>query len=343
MFQSTKTPNRRSGFTLIELLVVISIIALLIGILLPALGAARNSARAMGALANARSLGQAIWLYTLDNRDHYIPYHSIGFGDWGTGLGASDPERLSPGQWWTANLVSSGYVGTPEVFTDPLLEEIGQVAPIIDAPSSSPEDFRKLYWMFPHFSMNTSNIGSMQRATGFSAYAPPSPNETAYTPRSTDVRNPSGMIAYTTAVTETGPAGNPDRRRGNIFVWDYGQPPSAVIPDARNNGSIAMVYADGHASYMALKGANIDPGESRSTTQAFRGYYGDPGSASQGGQRGGGSSGGSSGLQPDEYEGFLTDARTHVNNRWTITGQPASGIYQDPGTPFEAGETELRF
>ncbi|MEQ9460599.1 MAG: prepilin-type N-terminal cleavage/methylation domain-containing protein [Phycisphaeraceae bacterium] len=329
------------GFTLIELLVVISIIALLIGILLPALGAARNSARAMGALANARSLGQAIWLYTLDNRDHYVPYHSVGQGNWGAGLASTNPDLTSAGQWWTANLVSSGYLGTTEVFTDPLLEEIGQIAPIIEAPSGDEEDFRKLNWQFPHFSMNTSNIGTMQRATGFAAYAPADQvNDTFYTPRSTDVRNPSGMIAYTTAVVELGSAGSPTERRGNIFVWDMSQPPSPMtMPDARNNGSIAIVYADGHAGYLSLSGANdSDPGSTRATVDYLRGLYGDPGSG--GGQRGGGTSG----LEPGEYEGFLTDARTHQNNRWTITGKPSgslSHVYAGSNNTYVPGGTDL--
>jgi prepilin-type N-terminal cleavage/methylation domain-containing protein/prepilin-type processing-associated H-X9-DG protein len=61
----TKT---RRAFTLIELLVVIAIIALLIGILLPALGRARDSARIAKCLANTRSMGLCMTLYANDSK-----------------------------------------------------------------------------------------------------------------------------------------------------------------------------------------------------------------------------------------------------------------------------------
>lgn len=76
------TSPRRHGFTLIELLVVISIIALLIGILLPALGATRDSAQATVCASNLRQLGVATELYVSDNAEAYPPIFDVGYATW---------------------------------------------------------------------------------------------------------------------------------------------------------------------------------------------------------------------------------------------------------------------
>lgn len=62
------------GFTLIELLVVISIIALLIAILLPALSTARDVARAADCLSKIRQFGMANVVYAADHNDHHLPF-----------------------------------------------------------------------------------------------------------------------------------------------------------------------------------------------------------------------------------------------------------------------------
>jgi prepilin-type N-terminal cleavage/methylation domain-containing protein/prepilin-type processing-associated H-X9-DG protein len=62
-------PSR--AFTLIELLVVIAVIALLVGILLPALGKARATSRQAACLSNTRQMGLAMTAYANDRKDWY--------------------------------------------------------------------------------------------------------------------------------------------------------------------------------------------------------------------------------------------------------------------------------
>ncbi|XAL98353.1 prepilin-type N-terminal cleavage/methylation domain-containing protein [Phycisphaeraceae bacterium D3-23] len=96
--------RQKNAFTLIELLVVISIIALLIGILLPALGAARRSARTMQCLSNQRGHGVGFIGYGLENKD-LLPHSYYSIPD------ATEPTGFRQADWM---VTITGYMTAEE-------------------------------------------------------------------------------------------------------------------------------------------------------------------------------------------------------------------------------------
>ncbi len=89
--------NRRRGFTLVELLVVIAIIGILIAMLLPAIQAARESARRANCASNLKQLGTAILLYADHNGEQIVP---AGFSGYGTGSPTTSSIHTWPALLW---------------------------------------------------------------------------------------------------------------------------------------------------------------------------------------------------------------------------------------------------
>lgn len=147
MSQGNGTSSRRAiGFTLVELLVVIGIIALLIGLLLPALTRAQEQARRVQCLSNLRQLAFAAHAYAANNHGFYPPaYYS-----------ASDATNAY-GYNWDFTLVTNLTTGQRTVIPGVIWQ--GQTDPRIQQCPSFDGKSNTLADPYTGYNYNTSYIG----------------------------------------------------------------------------------------------------------------------------------------------------------------------------------------
>ena len=262
-----KKYGSKRGFTLIELLVVIAIIAILMGILLPAIGGARKLARRTVCMGNVRRLALSIRLYT-DNYDGMLPPDRLRSGT--AYLEVGPYKRYMPRWIWFLN-EGMGYVINPHKYET---EEAFNTALEMDNDYYMCPSLKDYQWARSirngAYGYNFQYLGNSRpnpAGTGFANYPvwlnqikAPAQTVVFCDSRGSDV--PHGQHAYLV---------DPPKMAVSKGARDFSPKSASVGPlkyspaDARHFGVANVAFLDGHAEAMDYEdlGYEIDPATRR--------------------------------------------------------------------------------
>jgi prepilin-type N-terminal cleavage/methylation domain-containing protein/prepilin-type processing-associated H-X9-DG protein len=226
-----------SGFTLIELLVVIAIIAILAGMLLPALGKAKDRALGIACLSNNKQIGLAWTVYHGDNSDKLVittnwpPMNPYTNQTWCTG-------------WMSGNALAPGSETNVAYFMNALLGRYISTPNVVKCPG---DKFKRL--AVPYCRSFVANGYMAGGRYGQPLRTPPAPYSAGNTFiywRIGDIVKPSGIFTFMHEDINTIDDGIMDAAIGPKGTASntntFGNRPAAI----HNRGS-TFVFADGHA------------------------------------------------------------------------------------------------
>ncbi|MBB6428619.1 type II secretion system protein [Algisphaera agarilytica] len=267
------------GFTLIELLVVISIIALLMGILLPALGKARKAAQQAKGLSNLRQMMIGYNLYQQDHDGQVL---------WGytPPTIAGNPVQTQTTTGHTFGIpVAERYAWRFERYVNGVWDILHshQAVPDIPTTSDSPSDaFLKAYnlSLYPSIGINSVYVGGhygpfdgFRLSPSLGDYVPNRGQHVVF--RAIEAQRPSELIVFAEAQARLGddpafsddpqaglhfltpPHANGERWRADGDRFDNLMPVSiAGIPEGRYSTATNTAFFDGHAA--GLSASQLD-------------------------------------------------------------------------------------